>query len=323
MSEVFPIDVSYGSRGGPGFLTHIVALPESGQEQRVARRSQKKHQWNAAYGVKSHTQLAQVRDFYVAHLGPAIEFKYLDYLDCSSAPSFMGTELSGGVTPTYNDVVIGTADGSTTTFQLVKRYHFGSLIQTVKITKPIADTVRIGVNNIEQTSGWSVNDETGVVTFTTAPTTGDVTAGFRHYWPARFSKEVDELFDLTIEDFATGGVEILIVEVLDGSAVPGEYLNGGSYTHDPFTANVTISRLQGLVHVFRNVNAGLSAILPAKATMTPGHSQFYLVHADTTGNNFTLEDGDTSSTIYTATPGSVAEVILSDDGAGTYTWYVI
>ena len=61
--------------------------------------------------------------------------------------------------------LIGTGDDAETQFQLVKRYPSGSVVEVRTITKPVAGTVRIYLDGVEQLSGWSVDVTTGIVTF--------------------------------------------------------------------------------------------------------------------------------------------------------------
>jgi uncharacterized protein (TIGR02217 family) len=85
-----------------------------------------------------------------------------------------------------------------TQFQLVKRYPSGSVIEVRTVTKPVAGTVRIYKDAVEQLSGWSVN-VTGLITFTTAPAAGvDITGEFEFDVPVRF--DTDHMA-VTIETF--------------------------------------------------------------------------------------------------------------------------
>jgi uncharacterized protein (TIGR02217 family) len=81
-------------------------------------------------------------------------------------------------------------DDSLTQFQLVKRYPSGSVIELRTITKPVAGTVKIYLDGIEQLSGWSVDTATGLVPFSIAPTlTVEVTADFEFDVPVRFDTD--------------------------------------------------------------------------------------------------------------------------------------
>ena len=67
------------------------------------------------------------------------------------------------------------------------------------VTKPVAGTVRIYFDGVEQLSGWSIDVTTGVVTFPTPPVTGiDITADFELDVPVRF--DTDHMA-VTIENF--------------------------------------------------------------------------------------------------------------------------
>ena len=100
-------------------------------------------------------------------------------------------------TPGPTDQIIGTGDGATTAFQLVKRYTSGAQSWTRSIAKPVAGTVTIALNGTPQPSGWSVGATTGLVTFSAAPGAGiAITAGFVFDVPVRFDTDV---LDVTLD----------------------------------------------------------------------------------------------------------------------------
>ena len=79
----------------------------------------------------------------------------------------------------------------------MKRYVSGNQTWTRAITKPVAGSVRIALEGVEQPSGWSVDTTRGVVTFTTAPAAGAaVTAGFEFDVPVRFDTDA---LDVTLD----------------------------------------------------------------------------------------------------------------------------
>jgi lambda family phage tail tape measure protein len=72
----------------------------------------------------------------------------------------------------------------------VKHYPSGSVIEVRTITKPVAGTVKVYLDSVEQLSGWSVDTTTGLVTFGTAPALGvEVTADFEFDVPVRFDTD--------------------------------------------------------------------------------------------------------------------------------------
>jgi uncharacterized protein (TIGR02217 family) len=79
-----------------------------------------------------------------------------------------------------------------TQFQLVKEYPSGSVIEVRTITKPVAGTVKVYLDAIEQALGWSVDTTTGLVTFGTPPALGvDVTADFAFDVLVRFHTDAN------------------------------------------------------------------------------------------------------------------------------------
>jgi uncharacterized protein (TIGR02217 family) len=60
------------------------------------------------------------------------------------------------------------------------------VIEVRTITKPVAGTVKVYLDGVEQLWGWSVDTTTGVVTFGTAPAMGvEVTADCEFDVPVR------------------------------------------------------------------------------------------------------------------------------------------
>ena len=127
--------------------------------------------------------------FFEARNGRLHGFRFKDWADHKSC-------LPSG-TPAPTDQVIGTGDGTTTAFQLVKRYASGAQSWTRTVAKPVTGTVGIALAGVEQLSGWSVDTTTGVVTFTAAPGSGlAITAGFEFDAPVRFDTDV---LDVTLD----------------------------------------------------------------------------------------------------------------------------
>ena len=185
----FPDNISRGARGGPERRTQIVELA-SGDEERNANWANSRRRYDAAYGIRRADDLAAVVAFFEARSGRLYGFRWKDWGDYKSC-------LPSG-TPSATDQVIGTGDGTTTAFQLVKAYSSGAQTWARTITKPVAGTVTIALDGVTQASGWSVDTTTGLVTFTTAPATGTaITAGFEFDVPVRFDTDrLDVTHDL-------------------------------------------------------------------------------------------------------------------------------
>ena len=184
----FPDNISRGARGGPERRTQIVELA-SGDEERNASWANSRRRYDVAYGIRRADDLAAVVAFFEARNGRLHGFRFKDWADHKSClPS---------QTPGPTDQAIGTGDGETTAFQLVKRYASGNQTWARTITKPVAGTVRVASDGAEQLGGWSVDTTTGLVTFDSAPAAGvAITAGFAFDVPVRFDTDA---LDVTLD----------------------------------------------------------------------------------------------------------------------------
>jgi len=191
----FPDNISRGARGGPERRTQIVELA-SGDEERNASWANSRRRYDVAYGIRRADDLALVVAFFEARNGRLHGFRFKDWADYKScAPS-------QPVAPT--DQPIGTGNGTVTSFALLKHYSSGGQSWTRAITKPVAGSVRIALNGIEQMAGWSVDTATGVIIFNTAPGTGvPITAGFAFDVPVRFDTDT---LDVTLDIERLGSI---------------------------------------------------------------------------------------------------------------------
>jgi len=168
----FPDNIAYGATGGPEFATTVV-VTGAGHEQRNVNWAEARGRWDVGSGLKNQQQLDEMIAFFRARKGKAYGFRFKDWTDYKATAQ-----------------LLGTGDGDQTQFQLVKRYPSGSVIEVRTVTKPVAGTVRIYKDGIEQLSGWSVNVTTGLITFTTAPAAGvEITADFELDVPVRFDTD--------------------------------------------------------------------------------------------------------------------------------------
>jgi uncharacterized protein (TIGR02217 family) len=181
----FPAGISLGATGGPERRTEIVVLG-SGAEERNSRWADSKRSYNAGYGIKRVDDLHAVIAFFEERRGRFHGFRWKDWSDYkSAAPNASVTAL---------DQAIGTGNGVTATFQLVKTYGSAFAPWTRDIKKPVAGSVRVAVAGVEKIAGthFNVDHATGLVTFTggNIPAMGQsVTAGFEFDVPARFDSD--------------------------------------------------------------------------------------------------------------------------------------
>lgn len=200
----FPIDLAFGARGGPERRT-VVVTAASGAEERNSWWANSRRRYDVGRGLSSLNDLQTVIDFFEERRGRLHGFRFRDPLDWKSCPPKN--------TPAFTDQAIGTGDGATTTFQLVKKYGSAFAPWSRTISKPVAGSVLIGVGGVAQGSGWSLDTTTGIVTFAAAPASAAaVTAGFEFDVPCRFDR--DEI-SVSIDNFIAGEApNIPIVEIL-------------------------------------------------------------------------------------------------------------
>src|SRR6476469_9207406 len=134
---LFPLDISLKSAGGQQRRTDVVTLG-SGAEERNARWAHSRRRYDAGYGVKTFEALSQVVAFFEERRGRLYGFRWRDRLDHSSAAPGAGVSAT--------DQQIGTGDGVTADFQLLKTYGSADAPYRRAIAKPVAGSVRVAVD---------------------------------------------------------------------------------------------------------------------------------------------------------------------------------
>lgn len=150
-SPRFPIDVSYGFRGGPMFRTKVVEMA-SGHEKRNQDWSRARRRYDAAHGVKSQAELDVLLAFFLAvGKGKLNGFRVRDWADYQ-------------VTVANGIIGSGVGDG-TPTLQLAKRYTSGANTSDRDITKPVSASIyRGGVLQASPTN-YTLDTTNGEVSF--------------------------------------------------------------------------------------------------------------------------------------------------------------
>ncbi len=201
----FPARAAFGASGGPERRTEIVTLG-SGREERNSPWAHSRRRWDAGGGVATLDGLAEIVAFFEARRGPLHGFRFRDPLDHKSCAP--GADISP------LDQSIGTTDGETAQFQLVKRYQSGGEEWLREIGKPVTGTVRVALDGDELTEGadFTVDTATGVIGFAMAPAAGAaLTAGFAFDTPVRFDAE---RLEVSVEAFQAGRpLSIPLVEI--------------------------------------------------------------------------------------------------------------
>lgn len=179
----FPETLSFGSVGGPERRTDVVTLA-NGFEERNTPWAHARRRYDAGLGLRSLQDIAQLIAFFEARQGQLHGFRWKDWTDYASA--MPGAEV------TFEDQEIAVADGSTQVFQLAKLYRSGPHSYLRPISKPVAGTVRLGIDNEALVEGidYDLDLTTGRVSLGYAPEIGRVIkAGFQFDVPVRFDTD--------------------------------------------------------------------------------------------------------------------------------------
>jgi uncharacterized protein (TIGR02217 family) len=204
---LFPLDIALKSAGGPERRTEIVMLG-SGREERNARWAHSRRRYDAGYGVKTLEALSAVVAFFEERRGRLHGFRWRDRLDHSSA--------APGAAVSPLDQAIGSGSGSAAAFQLTKTYGAVHAPYQRATVKPVAGSVRVAVNGVEQGEGtaFTCDATTGLVTFLPGhvpPAGAAIRAGFLFDVPVRFDTDY---LEVDLSAFAAGAIpSIPLVEI--------------------------------------------------------------------------------------------------------------
>lgn len=180
----FPRNISEGSSGGPTFNTTVFTAA-SGAEQRNVLWQNARAKYDVAQGIRDKEDMDEILKFFYNVKGKATGFRFYDWSDFD-----------------VTNQVIGVGTGSQTAFQIVKTYTLGANTYTRVINKVVPDTLTAMTLNGTPvlSSTYSVDNNTGLVTFNSAPA-GGVTVGVAYcefHVPVRF--DTDEM-PISLEAF--------------------------------------------------------------------------------------------------------------------------
>lgn len=185
----YPLALGRDAAASPEFSTSV-AVTASGYEHRNALWSDARMRYDVGPGIRSEEELGTLIAFFRARYGPARGFRLRDPFDFSS------NGMTG--TPQATDQLLGTGDGTTSRFRLVKQYGEQQRV----ITRPEVASIAVALDGMAAT-GWSY-EPAGWIVFSAAPADGvTITAGFLFDVPVRFAEDRLEVSGLS---FAAGEV---------------------------------------------------------------------------------------------------------------------
>ncbi|MBO0134562.1 TIGR02217 family protein [Agrobacterium burrii] len=203
----FPLRLALGVSGGPVRRTDIVNL-SNGRENRNQRWKNARRAYDAGSGIRSVADLYEVLAFFEARRGELYGFRFRDPVDFKSCPP--------GEAPAATDQRIGTGDGATAQFPLVKTYADAGGSFTRRVEKPVEGSVVVSVEGVRvPPADMSVDSVTGMVTFRAGkvpPAGAVIRAGFEFDVPVRFA--IDRI-DVNLTAFEAGRIpSIPLMEIL-------------------------------------------------------------------------------------------------------------
>jgi uncharacterized protein (TIGR02217 family) len=294
----------------------------SGAEERVSRRSSGRHVFDVNFTKRRAAAGVELKAFHLNRHGRKFSFRYWDAMDYSTASN--ATPGSAG-TITATDVNIGTGDGSTATFQLVKKYASGLEVYVRNITLPISGTILIAVAGTTktETTHYTINYSTGVVTFTggNIPALGAaVTWGGQFNVMVRF--ELDDL-PISIDSFGTVSVvgPVRLIEDISQAIVYDDVPRRGA-SYQVFSTDLELTPQMGELVTLGPTTTGLNLILPSFAAYQDGGPHWTLEN-DTANALAVTYAGVTIFTLQAsgdATKRDKALVMVGYDGVGARTW---
>lgn len=189
-----PIDVERGVRGGPQFST-TVNRTDGGSLVTNQNWAYPLYKGQVGFGIQSKDDLKNVINFFYARRGGLRGFLFRDWSDYE-----------------FDNDLIGTGDGSDSTFQAVRIYGDDVLPFTRIITRPVDDSdMVVSVNGVNVSAAtWSITTG-GIVTFTSPPPNGHairiVTGTFNV--PCRFASD---LLEVEMEIWNAGSIPNIPIE---------------------------------------------------------------------------------------------------------------
>lgn len=317
-----PSVIGYGTAVGPSWANTIVAL-KSGATESVQGQETPRHRFMIEPNIRKPSSWGELKTFMLNRRGSGYSWNLKDWTDYASTATGTTHHDRDDVAISNLDQALGTGDGVTTQFQIVKKYTSGLQTFTRNIRKIRTGTVTVAEDGgLVSPSAYSVNDTTGIITFNTAPPAGAVlTCGYEFLVPVRATEGVDEWLNAVLAGYdfhEIGGFEV--VEEIDPSPVNDDIPPLGSKDHGAITSSVSISQQEGIFHYFTQTSAGLEINLPDIAGHYGGLA-FVLANNGTTSLGVRTSVGDGGTLIATIPAGVTVQVLVADSG-GSDTWLI-
>lgn len=198
---------SYNCISSPRFSTQIVTV-DSGAEQANSRWAEPLRRFQLPEAVRTMEIYNALRDHWLIMKGAFHTFPWRDPMDYASV-NITSTDVP--LTSSL-DQELGTGDGLSTKFKLIKTYKRGQHSYTRKIALPVVNTIKVAVNGVDN-GDYNVTRD-GVVEFNAPPAlAAKLTWGGLFDCCVRF--ESDDTLEGVVRAFNLGGFgSITLIETL-------------------------------------------------------------------------------------------------------------
>ncbi len=257
--------VSFGSVIGPQHDT-LIQSAQNGFEYRVSNWRHARRQFNTRNDLVGEDDIQELIKFVVAREGSLHSFLVGDVSDNTTASDHVSA-------PAWDDYRIGTGDGVTTTFLVLKRYQsedaaspqgLFELTRRLHRIKPGTFIVS-GINDTEKTitTDFTIDTLAGTVTYNSAPAVGEgVFAGCRFLVEVRFKIELDDWLKNSLDDFESGAVSTPMIEEKQATSMEiDRKVAKGGFIHTATTGTVQLEFQQGYFHII-SPTAAMTVRLP-------------------------------------------------------------
>lgn len=300
--------ISYGAQGGPAYAT-TVQTTASGHEYRITRQAAGRRRYEFGKELLEAEDWSELIAFAAARRGHLHGFRFKDWSDYT-------TNADGRTAPTAIDQVIGTGDGTTTQFRLLKTYDPSGLNPEVRpITLPVSGTLLVADDGTPTTS-YTLSG--GTITFSSAPANGHViTAGCEFDVPVRFDLPSEWIRVELIEGLLAQWARIGVVELLNETETPELWYPGGSSGSIAISSDYTVNF--GVELWTFVVTGALNVFLPAPDRLPGGQRILTIANLGTSTGTIQVRDDAGAAVGSTFSAGATKRVLLSR-GTSTATW---
>ena len=181
----FPDEIAAWAKGGRAFRT-VTVETYGGDEYRTGAWTTPRGEWDVSSALRTTMpgnafNWKVLRNFFNACRGQLYGFRFKDFQDYQDEGA--GVLGAGGV---------GVA--ATLAYQMIKNYSVSPLLTQQIILKPVAATIKVYIAGVLQSSGYTLDATTGIVTFGSQPGVGLTLTWTGEYdVPVRFATDVPNM----------------------------------------------------------------------------------------------------------------------------------